>query len=117
VEDIAAPAAALVQHADLLFRLGPLRHAKLYWGVRTVIRDLAVLPHLNRLKSLDLSDNSLTFNDVRVLAASPHLGSLSRIDLSGNPIGLEGFQALETRSFFGRNPGLVLVYPRNVTLR
>jgi uncharacterized protein (TIGR02996 family) len=113
VENIIAPAAGLVRHADLLFRLGPLRHAKLF-GVREVIGDLAALPHLERLTSLDLSRNALTFNDLRGLAASPHLGNLSRIDVSGNPIGLEGFQGLETPSFFGRYPSLVLVYQGRV---
>jgi uncharacterized protein (TIGR02996 family) len=113
VEVIRAHGQAFLQFANTLFQLGPLQHVKI-WGAIGVMGDLAGLVHLARLKTLDLSTNGLSFNDLRVLANSPYLARLTTLDLSDNLIGAEAIQGLRTGTFFGRYPGLKLIFESSV---
>ena len=80
VEDVTLEALALLEHADALFRLTPVRGVRLH-DVSTLMRALAVGPRLAGVTSLDLSSNVLHDDDVRDLAESPYLAQLSTLRL------------------------------------
>jgi hypothetical protein len=93
VERVTLPAAAFLARAAELYSKAPILHARLT-DASGSCEALAASPHLERLRSLDLSSNSLEDRDAEALAASPHLGRLRWLDLSRNRIADRGLEAL-----------------------
>jgi uncharacterized protein (TIGR02996 family) len=93
VEEVTVQARAFVDHGDALFRIGPLRHARLR-DARPVIGALAESVHLAKLTTLELYRNGIGPEGMRVLARSPHLGRLTGLNLRENWVGDEGIEAL-----------------------
>jgi uncharacterized protein (TIGR02996 family) len=101
VEGVAVRTAVFVTCTDPLFRLGPLRAARL-WDAGPLIGDLTRVPALARLAVLDLSGNGLTNQDAQVIARCPSLTGLRRLDLRSNAIGPDGVEALRRSPFLRR---------------
>lgn len=109
VDEVVVEVLTLLQHSEELFRLTPVQHLHLQWGIR--IHDelmplpagagfmpaLCECPHLDRLRSLDLSANALGNAAVQALVVCERLTHLEALDLSSNSIGDAGVRAL-TRS-------------------
>jgi uncharacterized protein (TIGR02996 family) len=93
IEELTVEARGLVLHARGMFRLAPLRHLSVYLAHRH-IREVAALPQLARLVSLDLDQNYLGDEGVAFLAASPHLGGLANLSVRYNGIRNAGGLAL-----------------------
>ena len=93
VQGITLKAHTLLERADTLFRLAPLRHAEIH-RIGKFGQALAACPHLARLFSLRIRQLSAT--DVADFLGSPHLESLTALDLEGNGIGDAGVIALTT---------------------
>lgn len=93
VENVTLDAAAFLERAQVLFSETPIRHLDLT-GVAAVASTLFLSPHLQRIRSLDLSRNGLTDEHLMMLADSPVLGSLRWLSLADNAIGPLGAQAL-----------------------
>jgi uncharacterized protein (TIGR02996 family) len=92
-------------HAERLFRRAPIQHLHLrphFAGMPRPIADLADNECLRRLRSLDLSWNSLESRHVRALVVSPHLTDLASLDLARNRIGDSGIRALAEAPLLGR---------------
>jgi uncharacterized protein (TIGR02996 family) len=86
-------------HTDQLFRRAPIQHLRLVprvWphAVFISISALADIDQLQRLRSLDLSDNELESSDVRSLVVSEYLTGLTSLNLANNRIGVRGIRAL-----------------------
>jgi uncharacterized protein (TIGR02996 family) len=91
VEEMALKAQTLLKHADVLFRLAPIRHADVHKAVR-LGHDLAGCRHLARLASLRVRE--LYHSDAVHLATSPNLGGLTWLALPGDHLTDEGVEAL-----------------------
>ncbi len=94
VEVLHLDAATLVQHAQVLFQLGPVRHLKL-WSVSSCLRKLVGCPFLARICSLDLTNNGLSDADARLLASSDHLHALRDLYLNENQMNVTGPRAIK----------------------
>jgi uncharacterized protein (TIGR02996 family) len=92
LHSITISAATLIEHADELFRLGPIRELHLGPALTPVMSALLALPQLARIRSLDF--HSLATEDVRQLADWPHLATLTSLILRGNDLGTEAVRAL-----------------------
>jgi len=98
-------------NADRLFRRVPIQHLKLRPDEVGISRPTAALAdnaYLQRLHSLDLSENHLESRDVRALVVSEHLTSLTALILSHNRIGDGGIRALAGAPVLGRLQSLDL---------
>jgi uncharacterized protein (TIGR02996 family) len=93
IEELAVEARGLQLHADIIFRLAPVRQLTLYLA-RSRIAALASLPHLSRVTALYLRGNKLGDRGVGDLAFSPYLGRLASLDLELNDVGDAGVGAL-----------------------
>jgi uncharacterized protein (TIGR02996 family) len=93
VEGVGIPAAALLSHADTLFRLGPIRELKLYHS-SGLLGDVAACPHLANIRILDLENNELNDADVAELSESPHLMQVHTLFLWSNRVGDTGVRSL-----------------------
>jgi uncharacterized protein (TIGR02996 family) len=114
-ETLFVQAAAFLEHADVLLRLGPIRELRL-WSVRGLGPALAASPHLARLSVLGLRNcypwnSHPTDDDLQALLRSPHLGPGLILDLSGNAPGLHGLQAAVEWRDAGRGTVLGLRAP------
>ncbi len=100
-----------LSHAGRLFRCAPVQHLRLwprmhhrsYPVVEPLnIAELADNKYLNRLLSLDLSENHLESRHVRALVVSEHLTRLTELSLAFNRIGDGGIRALAASPLMGR---------------
>src|SRR5262249_47747923 len=66
------------------------------------VGQLARAPHLASVYGLDLGDNGLHDEGVRLLADSPHLGRLRRLGLANNALGAGAVRALADSPHLGR---------------
>ncbi|HXG10589.1 MAG TPA: TIGR02996 domain-containing protein [Gemmataceae bacterium] len=112
VEQVVLTPQAFLAHADVLFRLAPLRHVHLYrrnYITPGEVRPLARSPFLSRLATLRLnSDRGLRDDGVRLLAESPALANLTCLDLRYNWICNEGARALAASAHLERLHSLKL---------
>jgi uncharacterized protein (TIGR02996 family) len=93
LEAVTITAERFLAHADILFRLGPLRVVEFQRAAgRTVA--LAACPQLAYLETISLSYNFLTDAAARDLACSPHLANLQELCLAHNSIRAAGAEAL-----------------------
>lgn len=131
IEDVVAETGRFVATAEELFRLAPVRRARLYWGMVTRFRSaprtsrartpwalatpyerarfmgrLAECPQLARLRALDLSGGTFGSDGLRALAASEHLTGLTELNLGGNHVGDGGVRALVAATWL---PGLEIL--------
>jgi uncharacterized protein (TIGR02996 family) len=106
----AAAARQFVDRADELYALTPLRevrfrpHSSYYGGFSAfdpmdlaTFRALAALPHLRRLRLLDLEANGLRDDEGRALLAAPHLTRRTAVQLHGNEFSRPVQQELRRR--------------------
>jgi uncharacterized protein (TIGR02996 family) len=92
VSGVTLSAAAFLEHADAVFRLGPVRHLRLRQAAQRV-SELAACPLLTPVTALDLRDGGIRWG-LADLARSPYLEHLVELDLSRNPLGATGTRAL-----------------------
>ncbi len=106
VERIHTEARTFVAEADELFRRFPVRHVQLFWGAdppherARLMQTVAGIPHLARLRSLDLDDGYIGSDGIRALAVCEHLGGLESLDLQGCHVGERGVRALVEAPWF-----------------
>jgi uncharacterized protein (TIGR02996 family) len=96
VEELSLTPDVLLDHADELFGLAPLRRLNL-WRAGPQVPALARLPYLAGVEALEFSDpwdNLVRADGMAALAASPHLGRLTSLNLSRNDIADAGAAAL-----------------------
>ncbi|MBS2030691.1 MAG: hypothetical protein JST54_22495 [Deltaproteobacteria bacterium] len=94
VEEIRVKAPKLFASWSTLVRLAPIRHLRVE-GDSTVIGELATLPLLSQLRSLDVSFCRLKDADVTKLVASTRLRGLRMLVLSHNPdISMDALRAV-----------------------
>jgi uncharacterized protein (TIGR02996 family) len=102
VEQVSMFAGSFRQRADRLFRLAPLRQAKLSLASGTAVvpfDDLASSPYLARLRGLDLSGLYEFGNAAaQTLATSPYLSGVTDLNLNRCQIGRAGLEALAASS-------------------
>jgi uncharacterized protein (TIGR02996 family) len=76
------------------------------------LRALAVSPHLDALKELNLAGARVGLDGLRVLLSSRHLGGLRSLDLSENELDAAGSEALARSPLFGQLVHLNLSHNR-----
>jgi hypothetical protein len=88
VEKVSIRANRLLELADELYALAPIRHLSLV-GVPASLDDLAASPHLARIRSLSLPelhpDDAFTDESLIRFLSSPHLRNLVHLRLGGHP--------------------------------
>jgi uncharacterized protein (TIGR02996 family) len=106
VETVTLEARAFVAGADELFRLAPVQNLQIVWGAdppherARFMQTVAGIPHLARLRSLDLTDGYIGSDGVRALAVSEYLAGLESMHLGGGHIGERGIRALVEAPWF-----------------
>ena len=93
IEEIAVAAGRFLHHAEVLFDHAPILVVHLSRS-REHVEALAECPWLARLRHLDLSNNFVRDQGVKLLAQSPFLGELHSLNLSSAALGDAGVQAL-----------------------
>lgn len=93
VEEIAIAAPRFLQYADRLFDHAPILVVHLSRG-REHVEALAECHWLSRLRHLDLSNNFVRDQGVKLLAQAPFLSELHSLNLSSAAVGDHGLQAL-----------------------
>lgn len=93
VEEIGTSASNFLTHAAALFQRMPIQEIHLC-RVRDQITALAASAYLQRASNLDLSNNVVRDQGVRVLANSPNLARVTVLNLSSSGIGDSGLKAL-----------------------
>jgi hypothetical protein len=94
-ERIFTSASWLLQHAPVLLARVPALDLHVS-GLAGHVEAFFDARWLARIRSLDLSENSLEDRDIERIAASPHLGRLRGLNLSHNRVGAAGLDALAT---------------------
>lgn len=82
-----------LDRAPQLFALAPIQHLDLTDSAG-IVRELFDSPYLDRIRSLDLAQNSLTDADVKFLADSDHVSELRWLSLAVNNIHEPGLEFL-----------------------
>ena len=93
VEGVTTTLAAFRSLSPRLFELAPILHLQIT-DAHGRCAELAALPDLARIRSLDVSRCRLVDDDVRALVSSPHLRALRWLSLAQNEITSDGFTAL-----------------------
>jgi uncharacterized protein (TIGR02996 family) len=93
VESLTVDARWLLGRGEAVFARAPVRHLMVV-GARGLIRELAGLSLLARLRTLNLDGSGLGDEGVACLVSSPHLGGLETFGLGDNGIGDAGAQRL-----------------------
>src|SRR5262249_47417497 len=98
LEWVSLDAEAFVEHAEDMFRRGPVREADLE-HVGRVLPDLLNGPHLRRLRGLSFGDPSvhgdhLGSDELAALATSPALSGLTAVSLKGHALHPEGVRVM-----------------------
>jgi uncharacterized protein (TIGR02996 family) len=94
VEALHLQTGTFARHAEVLFRIGPIRHLKL-WNVHFKLDQLVRCPLLDRVTTLDLADDQLGDRDAHVLASCEHLANLRNLYLGDNALSDRGIQTLK----------------------
>lgn len=81
------------QLAASLFKQAPIRHLTLR-GLHGHVDEVAKLPVLANLVSLDVNSNQLTDAEVAALVASAHLRGLQVLRINNNAVGMEALRAI-----------------------
>ena len=93
VDWVAVDAAKFLSEGARLYQTAPVLHLK-PMGVAAVAEAFFASPLLERIITLDLFDQRLGDEGMRILANSPHLGRLACLELGFNDIGADGLEAL-----------------------
>jgi uncharacterized protein (TIGR02996 family) len=93
IEEIAVSAGRFLQHADRLFDQAPILVVHMSRS-REHVEALAECHWLLRLRHLDLSNNFIRDQGVKLLAQSPFLSELHSLNLSSAAVGDSGLKAL-----------------------
>ncbi len=96
VEELSLTSDVLLDHANELFAIAPLRRLNL-WRAGPQVPALARLPYLAGVEALEFSDpwdNLVRADGMAALAASPYLARLASLNLSRNDIADAGAAAL-----------------------
>ena len=96
-EHVEIAASALLANASRLTAAAPVRHLRLT-GSKGLVRELASLPLMEQLASLDLTSNGIDDVDVGELVASPRLHRIRKLILTANPISLDAHRAIARAS-------------------
>jgi uncharacterized protein (TIGR02996 family) len=108
IDEVVVDVLTLLSDSEELFRLAPVQHLHLRWGVTMCgMNELMPLPagagfmpafcecpNLDRLRSLDLAANALGNVAVQALSVCDRFTQLEALDLSSNSIGDAGVRAL-----------------------
>jgi uncharacterized protein (TIGR02996 family) len=100
IEVVAMHARAFLGYAQLVFRLAPVCEVRLSNASGKMAR-LADCPQLERLVTLDLSNNPIRDDGLQELLGSPYLGRLQTVYLGYTGLGAAGGQALAASSGLG----------------
>lgn len=92
-EEIAVSAAVFLRQGEAIFARAPIQQVHFH-GARDRVGDLAASPLLARVTYLDLSNNHLRDQGVRLLAQSPYLTNVEGLNLSSTAVGDAGLRAL-----------------------
>jgi uncharacterized protein (TIGR02996 family) len=92
VEDVTMDATAFAREAPRVYAVAPIRYVSLR-NIMDAPQALAS-PHLDRIRSLDLSARGLDDATITVLAGSPYARGLRWLDISKNQIGRPGLEAI-----------------------
>lgn len=82
-----------IEHGERIVNLAPIQMVHLS-GARDRMAQLAACPALRKISFLDLSNNHLRDQGVRLLAQSPNIGNLEGLNLSSVGLGDAGARAL-----------------------
>lgn len=91
--EISTSTDVFLRHGDAMMNLAPIQMVHLS-GARDKIADLIACAALRRVSFLDLSNNHLRDQGVRLLAESPNIGNLEGLNLSSVGVGDVGARAL-----------------------
>jgi uncharacterized protein (TIGR02996 family) len=91
--EISTSCDAFVSNGHKIMGLAPIQMVHLS-GVRNRASELAQCSALRRVSFLDLSNNHLRDQGVRIMAESPHIGNLEGLNLSSVALGDAGARAL-----------------------
>jgi hypothetical protein len=97
VETLVVRCDAFLSHADVLFRLGPIRHVRLTAARplrSTDVRLICASPWIERLRTLNLMHLGLADAQADILAATPAFAQLDSLVLRGNRLTDTGAQSL-----------------------
>ena len=94
IDSIDVAMRAFLDRADAFFRTAPLREVVFESGAAASVDALVAMPHLRRLRRLELSGLEIDDLAARTLARCPHLSGLSALVLYGNNIGEMGAHEL-----------------------
>jgi uncharacterized protein (TIGR02996 family) len=92
VEDVTMDATDFARNAPRVYAVAPIRYVSLR-NIMDAPQALAS-PHLDRIRSLDLSARGVDDATITVLAGSPHARGLRWLDVSKNQIGRAGLEAI-----------------------
>lgn len=93
VEEVRMTPAQLEASARAVFSHAPVRHLTLR-GLHGHVAQVAKVPQLAKLVSLDVNSNQLTDIEVAELVASPHLRRLRLLRINNNPVGMAALRAI-----------------------
>jgi uncharacterized protein (TIGR02996 family) len=110
---ISLKAKEFLDHAEELFRLGPIR-AVFLSEARDLIHALASFSPVSRVQMLSFIGQELRCEDLRVLCGSPHLTQLTGLDLFHNHLDTEAVGVLRQAPFFPRLDSLNLGSNRDI---
>ena len=94
VGHVTLSARELLERGERLFALEPITEVALRGGVRELADRLFAFPLLGRLRALDLAGQGIGDAGVARLAASPHLGNLVAVNLEQNRLTANGLRVL-----------------------
>lgn len=92
-EEIEIDAGRLLANAQTIATLAPIRHLRVR-GLAGRVGEVATLPQLAKLVSLDVASNRLSDVDIAELVGSPTLRGLRLLRITDNPVGLDAHRAI-----------------------
>lgn len=114
LDAVAVDAAAFLAKGEELFRRVAVRRVRLR-DLTAVLEELLASPLLARVRELDLCDNALGNEGVRLAASSPHLRELEVLDLGYNGIDDAGVRLLARSSSLPAMTALSLGFNERIT--
>ena len=93
VESIVVSAKSFLEGAEHLYAIAPVLHVD-FVDAKSLVKNIAAVPHIERLHSFGFLLNDLDDDDVEALVSSHLVANVRRPELNRNRIGLRGLEAL-----------------------